>query len=61
MDGNPNKSHIEYIEGLIMQIGEQLSQISPETAEQHEAKNEVYEYLNLFQLNQIKDLRMAFE
>lgn len=61
MDHNPNKTHIEYIDGLIMQIGEQLSMIKPETPEQQEARDEAFEYLNNFQINQVETMRIAFE
>ena len=58
---NTNIVHVEAVEGLAIQIGEQLSQLKEETPEQRDAKYEALEYLANFETNQILELRRQYE
>ena len=60
-DGNVNIVHVEAIEGLAVQIGERISKLVQENTEQHEAKYEALDYLANYEVNQISNLRKAFE
>lgn len=61
MSENINIVHIEAIEGLSIQIGEHLNQITEENPEQREAKYKALEYLASFESNQVLELRRQFE
>ena len=52
---------VEFIENHCDLIQRSLKKIEPKTATEFEAKNEAREFMNLYQLNQVKKLRQEFE
>ncbi len=58
---NTNIVHVEVVENLCISLQAKLGELSIETAEQHEAKSEAQDYLNLYQKKQVKALRNAFQ
>jgi len=58
---NTNIVYVQAIEGLAVQIGENLGKLQEGNTQQHEAKYEAIEYLANYERVQIKALRDAFE
>jgi hypothetical protein len=58
---NTNIVHISAIEGLAIQIAENLDIVEPSNSKQFEAKDEMERHLASLQRNQIYNLRKAFE
>jgi len=57
---NTNIVHVEAVENLAISIQDHIDQIEPKTAKEHEVKWDAQEFMNMYQITQIKALREAY-